>query len=184
MKKSMFLAVIAAVVMAMPMYAQEETLIDVPCSGPEFFSTPEMIRATGIGESMQQQIAKRLAYSSAVKELASKISTTIDAVFTMYVNDETTNMDETFYQKYEGMQQEKVSQTTGYRTICEKYAFYTNNAGRKIYKCYLAIEIGTDEMLKPIYDAIQEDSSAYQFNVEYNDFKKDFNQIIEQNGNI
>lgn len=188
MKKTMYLAMlIAAMMFSMPMNAQqgqEILLDDVPCNGPEFFSTPEMIRATGIGESMQQQMAKRLAYSSAVKELAGKINTTIDAVFTMYVNDETTNMDETFYQKYEGMQQEMVSQSTGYRTICEKYAFYTNNAGRKIYKCYLAIEIGTDEILKPIYDAIQKEDASNQFDVEYNEFKKEFNQIFEQNGNL
>ena len=183
MNKPMFLAIIAAVVMVMPMYAQEETLIEVPCTGPEFFSTHEMIRGNGIGESMQQQMARRMAYSAAVKSLASSISTTIDAVFSTYVKDESVNMDETFYQKYEGMQQEMVSQTTGYRTICEKYATYTNNANRRIYKCYIAIEIDTDEVLKPVYELTQQDDSD-KLNVEYEQFKEEFNKVFDQNGNL
>lgn len=161
----------------------QETEEIIPCSGPEYFSTKEIVRGSGIGESMQQQMARRMAYSNAVKDLAGKISTTIEAVFSTYVNDETINMDETFMQKYEGMQQEKISQTTGYRTICEKYTSYFNNANRKIYKCYLAIEIGTDEILKPLYEITQQEGSE-KLNVEYNEFKEEFNKIFEQNGNL
>lgn len=161
----------------------QETEELIPCTGPEFYSTREIVRGNGIGESMQQQTARRMAYSNAVKDLAGKISTTVKSVFNTYVNDETINMDETFYQKYEGMQKEIVNQTTGYRTICEKYASYINSANRKIYKCYLAIEIGTDEILKPLYETTQQESSE-KLNVEYEQFKEEFNKIFEQNGNL
>lgn len=158
---------------------QEKEVI-MPCMGDEFMSSSDIVRATGIGESMQQQMAKRLAYSNAVKELTGKISTTMNALFVMYVNDEMVNMDETLQQKYEGMQQEKIEQTTGYRTICEKYTSYINNAGRKIFKCYLAIEIGIDEILKPVYDQIQE-ADQNKLNVNYDKFKEDFNKEFEKN---
>lgn len=161
----------------------EELLVEVPCSGPDYFSTPDIIRGSGIGESLQQQMARRMAYSNAIRDLVGKVSTSIDAVFTMYINDESFDMDETLYQKYEGMQQEQIKQTTGYRTICEKYATYMNNKGRKMYKCYLAIEIGTDEILKPIYETTQQEGSE-KLNVEYDQFKEEFNKNFEQNGNL
>lgn len=161
----------------------EEIPVVVPCSGPDYFSTPDIIRGSGIGESMQQQMARRMAYSNALKDLTSKISTSIDAVFTMFVNDESINLDETLYQKYEGTQQEQIHQTTGYHTICEKYAIYTNNNGRKMYKCYLAIEIDTDDILKPIYGTTQQEGSE-ELNVEYDLFKEEFNKNFEQNSNL
>ena len=45
--------------------AMREVEVNVPCCGEEFFSTPTLIRASGNGQSMNQQVAKNMARSSA-----------------------------------------------------------------------------------------------------------------------
>lgn len=155
------------------MRQQEGEVVNMPCFGPEFYSTAEIVRATGIGESMNQQMAKRFARSAAIEELTSKINTAVQALIHDYFKSDNKNMTETFEQKMQGLTVQKIEQTTGYRTACEKYTTYYNNNDVKVYKCYVAIEIGADEILKPLYDGLQAEESE-RIELDYQQFKKEF----------
>lgn len=157
---------------------QTEVEVTVPCSG--LFSTNELLRASGIGESMQQQMAKRIAYTNAIRELGSKIETSIQALTTMYFKDMMQNMEEDIEQRYEGMIKEVVDQKMGYRTLCEKYTSYYNDKNVKTFKCYLSIEVGVDELLQPVYQKMQE-AAKNKIDADYQEFKGEFNKVFQQN---
>lgn len=155
--------------------AMREVEVKVPCCGEEFFSTPTLIRASGSGQSMNQQVAKNMARSSALQELTSKVKVSVEALVSNYYKSENINMTENFMQKFQEMTVQKIKEEiSGYRTICEKYTKFMNN-GRPAFKCYVAIEIGKDELLKPVFETLTEDQSA-QIDMDYNTFKAEFDK--------
>ena len=58
--------------------AAQEQEVEVPCG--DYYSTSEVIRALGIGEDYEQQMATEMARSAALEELASQISTSVQAL--------------------------------------------------------------------------------------------------------
>ncbi len=155
--------------------AMREVEVNVPCCGEEFFSTSTLLRASGNGQSMNQQVAKNMARSSALQELTSKVKVAVEALVKNYYKSENLNMTETFEQRFQEMTVQKIKEEiSGYRTICEKYAKIMNN-GRPAFKCFMAIEIGKDELLKPVFETLTEDQSA-QIDMDYNTFKAEFDE--------
>lgn len=155
--------------------AMREVEVNVPCCGEEFFSTSTLLRASGNGQSMNQQVAKNMARSSALQELTSKVKVAVEALVENYYKSENLNMTETFEQRFQEMTVQKIKEEiSGYRTICEKYTKFMNN-GRPAFKCYVAIEIGKDELLKPVFETLTEDQSA-QIDMDYNTFKAEFDE--------
>ena len=155
--------------------AMREVEVNVPCCGEEFFSTSTLLRASGNGQSMNQQVAKNMARSSALQELTSKVKVAVEALVENYYKSENLNMTETFEQRFQEMTVQKIKEEiSGYRTICEKYTKFMNN-GRPAFKCYVAIEIGKDELLKPVFETLTEDQSA-QIDMDYNTFKAEFDK--------
>ena len=155
--------------------AMREVEVAVPCCGEEFFSTPTLIRASGNGQSMNQQVAKNMARSSAIQELTSKVKVSVEALVGNYYKSENINMTENFMQKFQEMTVQKIKEEiSGYRTICEKYTKFMNN-GRPAFKCYMAIEIGKDDLLKPVFETLTNDQSA-QIDMDYETFKAEFDK--------
>ena len=164
--------------------AAQEVDLDEPCMDAN--STDTYLRARGIGESLQQQSARTKAQTMALRDLAGKINVAVKSVLRMYTNDESTDMmtDETsatgmyIEEKMENMVKQVVDQNLRYSTPCEKTRTYMKN-NRKIYKCYMVVQVGMDDMLKPIYNQIQKENSI-RLKQDYENFKDEFEKEFEK----
>ena len=164
--------------------AAQEVDMDEPCMDAN--STDTYLRARGIGESLQQQAARTKAQTYALRDLAGKINVAVKSVLKAYVNDESTDMmtDETsatgmyIEEKMENMVKQVVDQNMSYSTPCEKTRTYMKN-NRKIYKCYMIVQVGMDDMLKPIYNQIQKENTI-RLKQDYENFKEEFEKEFEK----
>ena len=155
--------------------AAQEVIVDMPCG--EFLSTNEYLRALGTGEDYDLQFAIDIARTEAVYELASQISTHVQAIQQKYnkssrISGKTPSRES--ISRAEQMINNSVDEAMGYRIICRKSTSYILN-GEKLYKGYVAIEIDADEILKPIYVGLQEDAEL-EIEADYEKFKDEFNQ--------
>src|SRR5688572_27898447 len=80
-----------------------ETEVNVPCSGPDYFTTAKFFRSNSIGESMDQVTSKKKALTNARNELAQAINTTVKTVTDNYVNSRTMNNKEELEQRFESL---------------------------------------------------------------------------------
>lgn len=162
------------------MAAMQEVDVDEPCM--EAGSSDSYIRARGIGESLQQQMARTKAQTVAVRDLGAKIGTSVKALIKHYANEETISVmtdaaasdGMKFEEKLEGMTKQKVDQNLSFSTFCEKTHTYMKN-NKKIYKCYMVVQAGKDDLLKPIYNEIQKESNN-KLNIDYNKFSEEFDK--------
>ena len=74
--------------------------------------------------------------------------------------------------RVEGLTMTEVDQATGFRVACRKTTTYVQN-GERIFKTYMVIELGEDQLLKPIYEGIQKDDEL-KIDGDYQSFKKEF----------
>ena len=164
--------------------AQEVDFIE-PCMDAN--STDEYIRARGIGESLQHQSARTKAQTFALRDLAAKTGLVVKSVLIAYINDETTDMmtDEKsavgmyVEDKTENMVKQIVRQNlSGYSTPCDTTRTYMKN-NKKIFKCYMVVQAGKEDVLKPVYDAIQKDNTI-RLNLDYGKFEEKFEEELEK----
>ena len=155
--------------------AQEQEVV-VPCS--EYYSTAEIIRALGIGEDYDQQMANELARVAALEELASQVNTSVQAIVSNYKKAMRINLTRESKQRMEGMTLTAVEQSTGYRIACRKTTSYVLN-GEKLFKHYMVVEVAKDELLEPIYEGIQEDEEL-QLDMDYQKFAEEFDKNLQQ----
>ena len=156
--------------------AAQEQEVEVPCG--DYYSTSEVIRALGIGEDYEQQMATEMARSAALEELASQISTSVQALVSNYKKSMRVNLKRESVRRVEGMAMTAVDQTTGYRIACRKTTSYVLN-GEKLFKNYMVIEVNKDELLEPIYDSIQEDEEL-KVDMDYQKFSEEFDKNFQQ----
>lgn len=156
----------------------EEEVI-VPCSGPEYFTDKKTFRANAMGESQDQQTAKRKALSNCRDELARSINTRVKAVTDNYVNSREFNNREEVEERYENLTREVIDQELpGTKTICEKLV----KTQQGTYKCYIAIELGAEELLDAIHKRMQKLSQEERLKIDYDyeKFKKTFEAEMEK----
>ena len=159
--------------------AAQEVEVNMPCD--EYLTTSELIRALGIGEDYDQQFALDIARTEALNELASQIKTTVQSLLTKYNKSTTKQGKERSREsinRAEQMIQTAVDQATGYRIACRKMTSYILD-GEKLYKAYIALEIGTDEILKSLYQDVQADEDL-AIEASYEKFKEEFNQTFNK----
>lgn len=179
---SIILVVIAAVVMggckskqSLPKGEQE---VNVPCSGPDFFTTNKFFRANSIGESQDQVTSKKKALTNARNELAQSISTTVKTVTDNYVNSREFNNREDVEERFESLNREIVDQTiTGVRTLCEKLV----KTEEGTYKTYIAIELSADELVKTYNERLSKDERL-KIDYDYEKFKETFEKEMDKMG--
>lgn len=157
--------------------ALEEKDFDEPCM--DYESTAEMIRARGIGEDFEQQMSADVARATALEELASQISTHIQSLVSNYKKQERKNLSRESLRRVEGMTQTEVDETSGFRIACRKTKTFVQN-GERIFKTYMVVEVSTDMLLKPIYNAIQSDDEL-KIESDYEKFKSEFNEHFANN---
>jgi len=155
---------------------QGEVLLQNYCSGTEFFTNKEYIRANSVGESLDQVTAKRKALSNARAQMAADVNVIVRGTTDNYVKSSEYNNKEEVLENFESLTREVIDQELrGVRTICEKL---TRTPDGK-YKCYIAIELGGDELVGKMNERL---SSNEQIKVDYNyeRFKDTFNQEMER----
>jgi hypothetical protein len=151
--------------------AEEEII--VPCHGVEFFSTGELIRSNGIGESMDQQMAKRMSRQAALEDLGTKIGVSVNALIIDYYKSNKQDLTEDLKRRFEGgtdiVVKERIS---GYRTACEKF---TKHRETKNWKCYIVIELGANDMAKAIHKKLSDDQ-ILRIDYDFEKFRAKFNE--------
>lgn len=159
--------------------AAQEVEVNMPCE--EYITTSELIRALGIGEDYDQQFAIDIARTEALNELASQVTTTVQSLLTKYNKSTTKQGKERSREsimRTEQMIRTVVEQTTGYRIACRKITSYVLD-GEKLYKAYIALEIGTNDILESLYQNIQADEDL-AIEAGYEKFKEEFNQTFNE----
>ncbi|HYF67982.1 MAG TPA: hypothetical protein VD884_07595 [Ohtaekwangia sp.] len=156
-----------------------EVEVVIPCSGPDFFTTNKAFRANSIGESQDQQTAKKKALANARNELAQAIQTTVKTVTDNYVNSREMNNREEIEERFESLNREVVNQTlSGIRTICEKNTLTPQGT----YKSYIAIELSADELVTKYNETLSKDERL-KIDYDYEKFKETFNQEMDKLSN-
>lgn len=154
--------------------SEEVELASQPCS--DCFSTTTVIRARGIGESRDQQMALEKARNNALAELGAQIRVSVEKVMESYSISRTENENEDFKSHDEQLTRRIVNETIqGYRTICEKYTVRQQN-GTKIYKCYLAVELGKEDATSSLYKGLS--SATTSLDMDYEKFRMKFQQEL------
>ncbi|WP_196895946.1 hypothetical protein [Aureivirga marina] len=153
-----------------------EVEIIVHCSGPEYYSTNQMIRGNSIGESSDMTLSKKKSRNNTLQELSSKISTTVKAVIDNYEKSVETASGEDIEKRYEALTREVINQQiSGYRTICEKVT--KTKEGR--YKTYLAYEISVDNLINPLVKKLNSDDKI-KVDYDYEKFKQTFEEELKK----
>jgi hypothetical protein len=156
--------------------APGEELIEVYCSGPEYFATAEYFRSSQVGESLDQSTAKKKAMSNARADLASSVETTIKGVVDNYVNSRELNNTEEVEERFESLTREVINQKlTGVKTICEKTTKTTDGK----YKTYIALELAGDELMNAMNERLSNDAKL-KIDYDYEQFKKTFNDEMNK----
>ena len=153
-----------------------ETEINIPCSGPDFFTNSKFFRANSLGESMDLVASKKKALSNARGELAASIQTTVKAVTDNYLNSREMNNKEEVEERFEQLNREVVNQKLqGIKTICEKQV-KTADGG---YKTYVAIELSADELVASYNERLSKDERL-KIDYDYEKFKQTFDAEMDK----
>ncbi len=153
-----------------------ETLVEVYCSGPEYFTNQEYFRSNSIGESLDQMTAKKKALSNARAQLAADLEVTMKVVGDNYVKSSEFNNKEEITETFQENARTVVNQVLqGTRTICEKQ---TKTVEGK-YKTYIAIELSADELLNKYNERLSNDE-ALKADYNYEKFKETFDAEMEK----
>jgi len=157
-----------------------EVELQVPCSGPEFFTDEHVFRANSVAVSNDLAVSKRRAMANARADLAAAIEVTVGTVTDSYVKSIGTTNNEALSQRFESLTREVTTQRlSGLRTLCERY--FRTEAGR--YKTYVAIELSAQQLAESYKQRIQADS-ALRNDFDYERFKTVFDaEMSKRSGN-
>ena len=159
-----------------PSAPKGEEVVEVPCSGPDYFTSKDVFRSNSIGESLDQVTSKKKALANARAEMASSIQTTVQTVTDNYVNSREFNNKEELEERFESLNREIVNQKlTGIRTICEQLV--KTQEGR--YKTYIAIELSADELVAEYNERLSKDERL-RIDYDYEKFKDTFDKEMEK----
>lgn len=157
---------------AMAQSDNDEVEFNEPCS--DYASSANMIYGRGIGEDYEQQTSSEDARTAAIEDLASQLSTKVQALVSNYRKSERKNTSRESLRRIEGLTMTEVDQTTGFRIVCRKTTTYSQN-GERLYKTYMVVELNEDVLLSSIYKRLQKDPEM-NVDADYQSFKKEFDE--------
>jgi len=157
-----------------------ETVLKEYCAGAEYMSDKKHFRASGLGESMDQAVAKKKALSNARAEIAQSLETTLQGVVDNYANSRELNNVEEATERFESMTREIIDQRlSGVKMICSQ-PVTVNATGN--YKYYVAIELSGDDIVSDYNERLSKDDKL-KVDYDYEKFKDIFDQEMEKLGN-
>jgi hypothetical protein len=153
-----------------------EEVVELPCSGSDYFTKKGIIRATASGESQDQMLAKKKAQANSREQLAATLNVAIKSVVDNYYSSKAIDNIEQAKTRFEGLTRQVVDQQlSGVATICEKLTKTKQNT----YKCYIAQELNGEELLVGIQKRISGDEKL-RLDFEYEKFKNEFNKEMDK----
>ncbi len=154
---------------------QGEQLIKQYCPATEYPSTDALIRARGVGESMDMVMSGKVASANTLENLSKKISVSVKGVIDNYNIRRQKQLNEDVEKRFEGMTRQVInSQITGYHTVCDKVTKTKDNK----YRTYLVYQLPIDNVLKPVYNKISKDNEL-KVDYDYQKFKQEFEKAIK-----
>lgn len=150
--------------------ALQEQDFSEPCS--DYMSTADVIYGRGSGEDFEQQLSADIARTAALEQLASQLSTKVQAMVTNYRKQARKNTKRESISRIEGLTVTEVDQAVGYRIACRKTKTYIQD-GERLFKTYMVVELNEDILLSNIYKKLQQDPEL-SVDASYNQFKKEF----------
>ena len=164
-----------------------EIEVVLPCSGEEYSTTNESFRASAVGESPDQNMAKQKAYMNARQLLASNINSKISVVADNYAKETSLNNVDEIMLQVQSLGRQTVSQSlSGVKEICIKTTKSLSTKeidGSMVttekYKTYLAIEVGSQELLKNLSEKLSNDE-VLKVDYNYEKFKQTFYDELEK----
>ena len=124
-------------------------------------------------------MAKDMARSNALNELASMVSASVTTLYKDYAKRREHNQVEDLGRNTDQMITTWVEQTVqGYRTTCEKYTYKDAN-GRRTYVCYLVVELNKEDMARSLYRELSKDEML-RLDYDYEKFKSDFEKELNR----
>jgi hypothetical protein len=155
----------------------DEVEVNLPCTGPDYFSTDKVFRGTGTGESLDQMTARKKALSNARAALATDISSVMQVVGDNYIKSTEVNNKEEVLERFEQNSRTIVSQKLrGVRQICEK-ATKVKATGK--YKYYVSIELSGSELVDAYNETLSKDETL-KVDYNYEKFKEEFNKEMDK----
>ncbi len=162
-----------------PVVQEDEVVINIPCSGPEYFTDDEAFRANAFGESIDMMTAKRKAMSNAKAQLAGDIESVMKLVGDNYVMSRELNNREEVLERFEENARTVVNQTLrGIRQICEVNTRVNRDSGDDMYRYYVAIELSAENLAELYYQSLSEDE-VIRIDYNYERFKETFEEEME-----
>jgi hypothetical protein len=156
-----------------------EVEINIPCSGPEYFTNNKFFRANSLGESSDLVASKKKALDNARAELAASIQSTVKTVTDNYLNSREFNNREELEERFEQLNRTVVNQTlSGVKTICEKQV----RTEKGTYKTYIAIELSASDIVSKYNETLSKDERL-RIDYDYEKFKETFEKEMEKMGN-
>ena len=164
--------------------AAQETTLNEPCM--EVRSTQEYILSRGVAESLNHQVARTKAQSNSLRDLAAKINTSVKSLLQYYFNDklkdqmsdETSSLSMYIEEETKNLVKQVTDENLSFSTYCEETRSYMKN-NRKVYKCYMTIQVDKNSILKPTFEQIQQDEKI-RMDMEYEKFVEEFNRIFDE----
>ncbi len=154
-----------------------EVAIEVPCSGMEFASSTEYLRATSSASSNNRELASQKAMTQARANLAAAINVKTQTVTDNFLSSYGEGDKDDVRSRYLSLTREVTSQIlSGVRVICQKVTM-TTDTGK--YNSYVAIELAGDELCKKIGDKISSDSKL-RTDFEYQKFQETFEKEMSK----
>lgn len=125
-----------------------------PCYGIEYQTNKEYLRANGIGESMDEQMADNYASANAREELAKTINVLVKAVTESFAKSAKVNNKEEMERRLQDINVQVTKQNlAGSHPICQKQI--TTKDGK--YKSYMTFQLSGNEVLSSLSNRISKD---------------------------
>jgi hypothetical protein len=155
-----------------------ETKVEVYCNGPEYLSNSKTLRASAIGQGLDQLTSVKKALSEAHAGLGAQIKVRVKSMIDNYSKETSHQNNAEFSKRFESLTREVVNQElNGVRTICEK-RIKTNEG---IFKTYVCIELGGGEILNSLNNKLLKDDML-KIDYDYEKFKKIFEAEMSRPG--
>ncbi len=149
-----------------------ETEIVQHCTGQDFQSNKDYFRSSGVGESMDQSVAKKKALSDARAEMGRQLAVTINVTTDNFAKSLEGNNVEGLNELFQTMTREVSDQNlNGSKVICDKLTKTSDGN----YKSYIALELSGDEISESMRQRLSKNDKL-QIEFDYERFKKTFDE--------
>ena len=160
--------------------SEDEVVQNLPCFGENYFSTKKSFVASAIGESLDQMTARKKAFANARQELATNINSTLSIVGDNYVKSSEYNNVEEVLEQFQNLSRTVVEQKlSGIVLKCE---INTKSKSTGNYKYYLAIELGSEDVLNNLAETLSNDK-VLKIDYNYQKFKETFEKEMQKLNN-